>query len=109
LEFRLQSGISIVQPPERRYSKTSTIISYRFDRATSQRFLASYEFRFVFRLFTDIGISVLERTGEVLGSSLAADITVDAGRINVESTRCVLFNSVVWVWHESADYADFIE
>jgi hypothetical protein len=88
---------------------TSTIISNRFDRTASHRFLASYEFGLIFRLFADVGISVLERAGEVFWSSLAADITIDAGRINVESAGCVLLNFVVWVWHESADYAGFIE
>ena len=50
---------------------------------------------------------MLERADEVVGRSVTADITVDAGRVNVEGATDVLFNFVVWVRHESADYADF--
>jgi hypothetical protein len=92
--------------PSRRGELLLAIISNCFDRATSQRFLASYELGFIFRLLTDVGIGALERAGEVFWGSLAADITIDAGRINVEGAVRVLFNFIVWVRHESADYAD---
>jgi hypothetical protein len=101
--FQLHSRLKAV------LQNLSSIISYRFNRATSHRFLAGYEFDLIFGLFADKGISVLERAGEVLWSSLAADITVDAGRINIESAGCVFLNFVVWVWHESADYAGLVE
>ena len=52
---------------------------------------------------------MLERAGEVVRRRLAADITVDAGRVDVEGAVCALFNFVVWVRHESADYADFTD
>ena len=83
-----------------------SIVANCFERATSQRFLASYGLGFIFRLLTDVGIGALERAGEVSWGSLAADITIDAGRINVEGAVRVLFNFIVWVRHESADYAD---
>ena len=89
-----------------RKNVSSSIITNRFDRATGQRLLASRGLGFIFRLLADIGIGALERAGEVFWSRLAADITIDAGRINVEATVRVLFNFVVWVRHESADYAD---
>ena len=52
---------------------------------------------------------MLERTDEVIWSRIAADITIDAGRINVKGAVRVLLNFVVWFRHESADYADFTD
>ena len=52
---------------------------------------------------------MLERAGEVVGRSVAADITIDAGRVDIKRTGNVLFDFVVWVRHESADYADFMD
>jgi hypothetical protein len=88
---------------------TSPIISYRFYWTTPQGFLASGELGFVLGLLTDIGISVLERAGEVVGRSVAADITIDAGRVDIKRAVNALFDFVVWVRHESADYADFTD
>ena len=88
---------------------TSSIIANRFDRTASQSFLARHPLGFGLGLLADIGIGVFERASEVVGSSFAADITVDAGRVNVKGATDVLFNFVVWVRHESADYADFTD
>lgn len=85
----------------------SPIIPNRFDRATRERLFARCLLSFIFRLFTDEGIRVLERASEIVGGSFAAHIAIDAGRVDVERTVCVLFNSVFEVRHESADYADF--
>jgi hypothetical protein len=85
------------------------IIANRFDRTAGEGFLASYELGFILRLLTDVGKGALERAGEVFRGSFAADITIDAGRINVEGAVRVVFNFVVWVRHESADYADFTD
>ena len=52
---------------------------------------------------------MFERAGEVVGRHIAADITIDAGRVDVEGAVCVLFDFVVWVRHESADYAGFTD
>jgi hypothetical protein len=86
---------------------TSSIIANRFDRTASQRFLARCALVFILGLFADIGIGVFERASEVVGSSFAANIAIDAGRVDIESAVYVLFDFVVWVRHESADYADF--
>ena len=79
----------------------SPIIANRFNRAAAERFLASGELGFTFGLFADVRIGVLEISGEVFGCGVAADITVDAGRVDVEGAVDVLFNFVVWVRHES--------
>ena len=87
----------------------SPIIPDCFHRTASQSFLASVELSFVFGLLTNVGIRVLERADEVVRRSIAADITIDAGSVNVEGAVNVLFNFFVWVRHESADYADFTD
>jgi hypothetical protein len=87
----------------------SPIISYRFYRTAGQSFFASGELSFVFGLLTNIGISVLEGADEVVGRSVAADITIDAGRVDIKRAVNALFDFVVWVGHESADYADFTD
>jgi hypothetical protein len=94
-------------PQERR--QTSPIIPDRFHRTTSQGLLASCELSFVFRLLTNVGIGVLERADEVVGRGVTADITIDAGRVDIKRAGNVLFDFVVWVRHESADYADFTD
>jgi hypothetical protein len=94
---------------QRERGTTSPFIADRFDRTTSQRLLTSRELGFIFRLLADVGIGALERAGEISRGSLAADVTIDAGRINIEGTVRVLYNFVVWVRHESADYADFTD
>jgi hypothetical protein len=86
---------------------TSSIIANRFDRTASQSILARRALGFIFGLLADIGIGVFERACEVVGSSFAADIAIDASRVDVEGAVYVLFDFVVWVRHESADYADF--
>ena len=88
---------------------TSAIFANRFDRTAGQGFLAGGEFGFCFGLLIDIGIGVLEIPGEVFGRRVAADITVDAGRVDVEVAVSVLSNFVFGVRHESADYADFTD
>jgi len=52
---------------------------------------------------------VLERADEVVGRGVTADITIDAGRVDIKLAGDVLFDFVVWVRHESADYADFTD
>ena len=88
---------------------TSPVLSNRFDRTTRQGLLASSQLSFIFGLLADEGIRVLERAGEVPRCSVAADITIDAGRVDIKRTGNVLFDFVVWVRHESADYADFMD
>jgi hypothetical protein len=85
------------------------IISDRFHRAAGQSFLASCQLSFIFRLLADVGIGVFERSEEVVGSGIAADVAIDASRIDVERAASVFFNFVVSVRHESADYADFTD
>src|SRR5258708_33651529 len=48
-----------------RRSDLLSIIPNRLNRASFQRFPAGGAFGFVLRLFTDVGIGVLERAGEV--------------------------------------------
>ncbi len=52
---------------------------------------------------------MLERSEEVVGSGIAADVAIDAGGIDVEGAVSVFLNFVVSVRHESADYADFTD
>jgi len=52
---------------------------------------------------------MFERADEVVGRSVAADVTIDAGRVDIKLAVNVLLNFVVWVGHESADYADFTD
>jgi hypothetical protein len=52
---------------------------------------------------------VFERSEEVVGSGIAADVAIDTSRIDVEGAVSVFFNFVVSVRHESADYADFTD
>ena len=52
---------------------------------------------------------MLERSEEVVGSGVAADIAIDTSRIDIEGAVSVFFNFVVSVRHESADYADFTD
>jgi len=94
---------------QREMGTTSPIISNRFDWAAGQGFFTCGVLGFIFGLPANIGIGALERAGKVFGSSLAADITIDAGRVDVEGAVTVLLHFVVWVRHESADYADFTE
>ena len=67
-----------IQYPNEALPETSTITPNCFDRAAGQGLLASRQFGFVFGLFADVGIGVLERAGKVVGRGFAADITVDA-------------------------------
>ena len=53
------------------------VVSYRFDRTSGQRFLAGDPLNFIFGLFADVRVSVLERTREVIGSRVATDVAVD--------------------------------
>jgi hypothetical protein len=87
----------------------SAVLADRFDRTTSQGFFASRELCFIFRLLADVGVCVLERSEEVVGSGIAADVAIDAGGIDVEGAVSVFLNFVVSVRHESADYADFTD
>ena len=88
---------------------TSPIIPYRFYRTTGQCFLASCQLGFIFRLLANVGIGVFEGADEVVGRSVTADITIDAGRVDIKRAGNVLFDFVVLVRHESADYADFTD
>ena len=88
---------------------TSAIISDRFHRATGKSFRASRELGFIFRLLGNVGIGVLERAGEVVGSGIATDVAIDTSRIDIARAGSVFFNFVVSVRHESADYADFTD
>jgi hypothetical protein len=54
---------------------------------------------FIFGLPANIGIGVLERAGKVFGSSLAANVTIDAERVDIKGAVTVLLNFVVWVRH----------
>jgi len=83
--------------PEGRGS--STIIANCFDRASSQCLFTCRALFFVFGLLGNVGVSVLERAREIIRSSIAADIAVDAGAINVKRTGSVLFDAVVSVRH----------
>jgi len=75
----------------------SSITPNCFDRTAGQRFFARGAFGFILRLFADVGIGVLERAREVLRSRVAADVTVDAGAVNVESAGSVFFYAIVSV------------
>jgi hypothetical protein len=88
---------------------TFPVIADCFDRTASQSLLACRPLGFILGLLADIRIGVLKRASEVVGSSFAADIAIDASRIDVKGAVCVLFDFVVWVGHESAGYADFSE
>jgi len=57
----------------------SPISSNRFDRTGRQRFFASSPLGFVLRLLAYVGVPVFERTQEVFGSRVAADIAIDTG------------------------------
>jgi len=92
--------------PER---EDSAILTNGFDWTNGHCLLASRALGFIFRLLADIGIRVLERTREVFGSSVATDVAIDAGGVDVEGAVNVLFYHVVSVGHESADYADFTD
>ena len=83
-----------------------TIVTDRFDWATSHRLFTSCELGFIFRLLADVGVRVLERPGKICRSSLAAHVAVYAGRINVEGAGNIVLNFVVGIGHGSADYAD---
>ena len=88
---------------------TSPIVANRLNRTAGQCLFASYTLGFIFRLLADVGVRLLKRSGEVCGSSLSADVAIYAGRINVEGAGNVVLNSVVWIGHGSAGYADFSE
>jgi hypothetical protein len=87
----------------------SAIISNRVDRTDGHSLLANRALGVIFRLFADVGIGVLERAGEVLGCSVATDVAIDAGRVDVERAVGVFLNFVASVRHESADYSDFTD
>ena len=70
-----------------------------FDRATGQRFFARGALGFIFGLLTDVRVSVFERASEVFRGGVAADITIDAGAVDVERAGDVLFNAVAGVRH----------
>lgn len=89
--------------------QTSPILTNRVHRADGHCFLASPALGFIFGLLADVLVGVLERAREVAGSSIAAYVTVDAGRIDVKGAVNVLSYYVVWIGHESADYADFTD
>jgi hypothetical protein len=86
-----------------------TIVTDRFDWATSHRLFASYALGFIFGLLADVGVRLLERPRKVRRGSLSADVAIYAGRINVEGAGNIVLNFVVGIGHGSADYADFSE
>ena len=87
----------------------SPVTSNCFHRTAGHRFFTHRSFGFVLRLFADVGIGMFERAGEIFRSSIAADVAIDARAVNVENAGDVLFDFVVWIGHESADYADFTD
>jgi hypothetical protein len=105
-EGSIPQVLSAPLPKER---ENSAILTNRFDWTNGHCFLASRALRFIFRLLADIGIRVLERAREVPGTSVAADIAIDAGGVDIERAVNVLFNFVVSIGHESAAYADFTD
>ena len=86
-----------------------SVIADCLNRAHRHRLIAGRVFGFVFRLFADIRVPMLERAGEVIGRGVATDVAVDARAVNVEAARHVLFHAVVWIRHYpqiTQDYAD---
>ena len=77
--------------------KDNVVVTKEANRAVFQSFLAGGAFGFVLRLFADVGISALERTGEVFGSRVAADVAIDAGAIDVKRAGSVFCYAGVWV------------
>ena len=84
----------------------SAVVADGFDRATRHGFLAGGQLGLTFRLFADVRVRVFERPDEIQGRGIAAHIAVDAGRIDVERSVNVVFDFVVWIGHESADYTE---
>ena len=79
--------------------KYSPIISNRFHRTTTHRFLTQHSFLFTLRLLVDKRVVVFITPHEVVRRGVAANIAIDAGRIYVESTADVFLNFVVLIGH----------
>src|SRR5438552_8643502 len=77
----------------------SSVVPYRFDRTSGQRFLASNPLNLIFGLLADVRVRVLERTCEVLRGHVTANIAIDARAVNVESAGDVFFYAVVGIRH----------
>jgi hypothetical protein len=85
--------------PTRRGCGNLPIIANRFDRTAAECFFTCGAFCFVFRLFADVRVPVLEITREVIRRRIATDVAVDAGRIDVERAGSVFVYAFVWVRH----------
>lgn len=78
---------------------TLPIIPDCFDRATAQRLITHRLLLVSLRLLVDKRVAVFVRTFEVVRRGVAADVAVDARRVNVVRTGNVLFDFIVFVRH----------
>ena len=87
--------------------KMLPVISDRFNRATTHRFLTQRFFFFTLRLFVDKRVVVFVAPHEVVRRGVAANVAIDAGRVYVESTADVFLYFVVSIGHCSLYFVPF--
>lgn len=88
----------IQEPPEGGTPKLS-IITDCFDRAAGHSGLARRALGFIVGLLADVGVGVLERAREVHGCGVAANVAIDARRIDIEGSVNVLFYAIAGIRH----------
>lgn len=71
--------------------QTSPIFTNGFDWTDGHSLLARRALNLIFGLLADVRVGVLEGAGEVFGSSVATDVAIDAGRIDIERAVNVFF------------------
>jgi len=88
--------------------KRLPIIANRLDRTAAEGFLTRGPLGFILWLLADVGIRVLERAEEVLGSKVSTDVAVDASAVDIEPARDVLSYAVVGIRHRILDFGFLI-
>ena len=79
--------------------KRLPIIANRLDRTAAEGFFTRGPLGFILWLLADVGIRVLERAEEVLGSKVSTDVAVDASAVDIEPARGVLSYAVIGIRH----------
>src|SRR6185503_11340285 len=85
------------------------ILSDRFDRAVVHRVLAEGLLLGRLRLFEDVGKALLVVAREAFGRGFAAEVAVDALRIDVVTTLLLSGNFVVGIGHFPRGRADSMQ
>ena len=90
-------GVNFSTFPARK--PNSAIFTNRFDRTNGHSLFASRVLGFILGLLADIGVGVFERAREIFGSSVATDVAIDTGRVDIKRAVNVFFYGGISIRH----------